>query len=69
MAKTQTPTEQAAAALKALNASSEVKALLNQLMAAQRATETDETWETRTGQKVESAMGYLRMALEAAEGF
>jgi hypothetical protein len=46
----------------------EVDYLMRRLREVQKATEEGETWRTPLGRRVERAVGYLAMALEAAEG-
>lgn len=43
-----------------------IEDVFRQLEAAQRTTEAAGIWDTEVGRETEAAMGYLRMALEAA---
>lgn len=43
-----------------------IEDVFRQLEAAQRATEAAGIWNSDIGKETEAAMGYLRMALEAA---
>lgn len=54
-------------ALKALRDSAEVADLLARLTRLQRENDAADAWDNPVARKVEAAMGYLQMALEAAD--
>jgi hypothetical protein len=62
------PVDEAKAILRDLAASTELRAILDRLNASSRKLDDSGDWNSTTGHRIDSAMGYLRMALEAAEG-
>lgn len=68
MTTTEQAIAEAKAAMEAFRTLPGVREALSRLEQAQEAADATGAWETRPGQKVEATMGYLRMALEAAEG-
>lgn len=58
---------EATEALRALATSTEVAEILASLQRIQKKNDQEGTWEAPLARKVESAMGYLQMAIEAAD--